>query len=422
MYYFLDSNIGQLASGLEHAEFKRIKLFNRFNVPAKIVTTQYSAVTRSCNRFWQLEEKNFVNLYDFYAGTEQFKGPQLKLSDLPIARQSYRIETNPGSARFWDGKREVAEVHYFKDAQSPISTIDYFDGDAQKIRTDVYDERGFRAYSKFFATQDDISLGYLALEQFVTLSGRPYLEITYRKRGDRVFATNHRLITADGASYSYMNQNHLMAKFYDDLNARDGGHSTFISDRTMVVNLPMTMMQTPARKIEWVHSIHFSPYREPFNSELVYPSLRNTDQLSRLAMVVNATPQQADDMRQRLRTQVPITNIPVGMVSDERLAAPRRPITPDFRERGKIVVVARLFFEKNLSATIRAFKTAHDQLNWLTLDIYGYGDGSDGNQEERQLHQLVQELNLQDCVQFKGYTYNIAAVYEQAQLMLLTSR
>ncbi|MFC6293686.1 glycosyltransferase [Lactiplantibacillus daoliensis] len=419
MYYFLDDNIAQLASGLEHAEFKRIKLFNRYQVPAKIATTQYSTTTRSSNAHWQLAEENFVNLFDFYAGTEHFNAQKLTLAELPIARQKYRIERHSSSARFWDGERQVAEVHYFSDETSPISTVDYFDGDAQKIRTDVYDERGFMAYTKFYATKDNVEEAYLSLEQFVTLSGRPYLEITYRKRGNGVTATNYRLLTNDGETYSFMNTDQLNSKFYDDLNLRDGEHSTFISDRSMVANRPMTMMQTAARKIEWVHSIHFSPYREPLNSELVYPALNTTDQLSKLNMVIAATPQQADNIRLRLRTQVPIMNIPVGMVSDERLQAEKRPMTTDFRERGKIIIVARLFPEKNLSAAIRAFKLAHDQLDWLTLDIYGYNDGGP---EEQNLRALVQELQLQACVQFKGYTNNLEEAYQHAELMLLTSR
>lgn len=422
MYYFLNGNIGKLASGIEHAELKRIHLFNQFKVPAKIVTVEYSAMTRTNNAFWGLEENNFVNLYDFYAGTEHFQAKKLALSDLSIARKNYSIETQSRSARFWDGKRQIAEVHYFDENLGQISTVHYYDGDAQKIRTDVYDERGFLAYAKFWATSDNVETAHLILEQFYTLAGQPYLEITYRKRGNGVVATNYRLLTPYGESYSFMNQDQVFAKFYDDLNTRDHFHSTFISDRTSVVNLPMTLMRTPARKIEYIHNIHFSPYREPFNSQLVYPSLGNTDQLSRTDMVIASTSQQADDIRTRLRTRVPIVNIPVGTVAEKRLAAEQVPMAASTRIRGKIVVVARLFYEKNLSEAIKAFKMAHDQLDWLTFDIYGYGDGSNGNEEEKRLRTLVQTLNLQDSVHFKGYTNDIGTVYQQAQLMLLTSR
>jgi len=422
MYYFLNESVIQLASGLEHAEFKRIQLFNQFKVPAKIVTVAYSAMTRTNNNFWHLSEENFVNLYDFYAGTEHFEAKKLGLNQLAIARENYRLEKQPGCARFWDGQRQVAEVHYINQDTELVSTVDYYDGDAQKIRTDVYDERGFLAYAKFWATGDNVSEAYLALEQFYTLTGRPYLEITYRHRDNNVVSTNYRLLTADGAIQSYMNQAQLIAKFYDDLNTRDNFRSTFISDRTAVVNYPMTLMQTPARKIECLHSIHFSSYRKPFDEELVYPSLGLTDRLSRTDMVITSTPQQADDIKERLRTRIPIVNIPVGVVDEQRLNAEQIPMIGSGRIRGKIVEVARLYSEKNLSEAILAFKAAHDQLDWLTFDIYGYGDATDGFKEEHHLRELVQQLNLQDCVQFKGYTNDIGAVYQQAQLMLLTSR
>lgn len=422
MYYFLDGNIGQLASGIEHAEFKRLRLFNQYGVPAKIVTTAYSASTRRNNAFWGLSEANFVNMYDFYAGTEQVDWPKLTLTDLLDADQAYRIEKRENGATFWEGQRQIAAVTYFPQSAEVIRSVDYFDGDAQVIRTDMYDERGFLAYAKFMATRDDVSAGRVALEQFYTITGRPYLEITYRGRGNNVVPTNYRLLPTLGTSLSFMNKNQLIARFYDDLNRRDGEHATFISDRTAVANLPMTMMQTVARKIEFIHNIHFSPYREPFKSQLVYASLSQNEQLSRTDLVITSTPQQADDIRKRLKTQIPITNIPVGVVTDEQLALPPVAITAPPRVRGKIIVVARLFYEKNLSEAILAFQSAQAQHPWLTLDIYGYGDGINGNVEENRLHQLVKDTGLTDCVRFMGYTKKMAEVYQQAQLILLTSR
>jgi len=422
MYYFLNDHLGQLASGVEHAELKRIQLFNQFGVPAQLVTIDYSATTRRDNAVWRLAERNFVNLYDFYAGTESYTAKSLSLTDLPIAQQGYRLEKQSLTVSFFDGQRCVATVRYATNRQAVISTVTYFDATNQRVRTDIYDERGFHAYTKYWTTANDSTKTHLVLEQFYTLTGQVYLEITYQQRETGIVATNYRLRTKAGQLKAYVTQHQMIAQFYDDLNQRDGGGNTFISDRTAVVNLPMTLMQTPARKVEYLHSIHFDAYRDPLRSQLVYDSLRNTDQLSRTDLIITATPQQAQALRQRLRTQVPIVNIPVGTVAAAQLHTKPVPIDAAPRVKGKIVIVARLFYEKNLSEAILAFKAAQAQLPWLTLDIYGYDDVINGNQETQRLHQLVEQAGLQAVVTFKGYTPQLEKVYQQAQLMLLSSR
>ncbi|WP_415623544.1 hypothetical protein [Liquorilactobacillus sp.] len=42
MYFFYDDNISFKKSGIEHAEIKRLKLFNEKQVPAKIITRALS--------------------------------------------------------------------------------------------------------------------------------------------------------------------------------------------------------------------------------------------------------------------------------------------------------------------------------------------------------------------------------------------
>lgn len=53
----------------------------------------------------------------------------------------------------------------------------------------------------------------------------------------------------------------------------------------------------------------------------------------------------------------------------------------------------------------------------VTLDIYGYANDKSGDNAKK----LVNDLNLKKVVSFKGYTQNISAVYDNAQLSILTS-
>ncbi|KLD57024.1 hypothetical protein WP50_36760 [Lactiplantibacillus plantarum] len=42
MYYFVNTSINPKKSGIEHAEMKRLALFNQHHVPAKMVTRFFS--------------------------------------------------------------------------------------------------------------------------------------------------------------------------------------------------------------------------------------------------------------------------------------------------------------------------------------------------------------------------------------------
>lgn len=53
-----------------------------------------------------------------------------------------------------------------------------------------------------------------------------------------------------------------------------------------------------------------------------------------------------------------------------------------------------------------------------TLDFWGYANGDTG----KQLHQLVEQLGLKAAVTFNDYTTDLTAVYNDAQLAMLTSR
>ncbi|MEB3365164.1 glycosyltransferase [Lactobacillus sp. R2/2] len=217
-----------------------------------------------------------------------------------------------------------------------------------------------------------------------------------------------------------MNIGQAFTIMLDQLNEQDGAEkSTFISDRSNITNVPMINMKTPARKIEHFHNIHFRDYWDP-SSPLTYNSISNNELLSKTDLVITPGKHQADDMRKRLRTQVPIVSIPVGIVPDEQLQAEHIPMSD--RTKGKIIIIARLFYEKRIDDAIKAFNQAYQKNDSLTLDIYGYGDGNDNFKEEKMLKKLVQDLGLEDVIHFMGYTQDMDSVYDNAQLSVLSSR
>lgn len=90
--------------------------------------------------------------------------------------------------------------------------------------------------------------------------------------------------------------------------------------------------------------------------------------------------------------------------------------SPYLGEREKrIVTVARLHPAKNISMLIHAFTSLSKKFPEYILDIYGEGP------EEKKLEELVNSLNMNSKIKFKGYTRNIHNEILKASCFVLPS-
>ncbi|WEV71424.1 glycosyltransferase [Lactobacillus sp. ESL0785] len=413
MYYFLNNRLDANSSGIEHAEVKRLKLFKQNGVKAKIVMCEYNRFAHQNLPLYGLTEDDYVNMFDYFAGTVNYTGKPKTIADLQIA-PNFRVEKTASGYDVYDGEWQTMAINLFANKQ--IDTIRYFNGDGNCTKQDFYDTRGFNSLTQIYAT----GTGNLVYELFFRPNGTIYYEISYEQRPNWLAATNIQLVDREGNLHSLMNLGQAFTIMLDDLNKNDGDtKSTVISDRSNITNVPMINMKTPVRRIEHFHSIHFRDYWDP-DSPLTYNSISDNELLSKTDLIVTPGPHQANDMRDRLKTQVPIVAIPVGIVPDEQLQAPQ--ISMSQRKAGKIIAVARLFPEKRLDDTINAFAQVRKHNHQITLDIYGYGNSGDGYKEEKMLKKLVQQLHLQKAIHFMGYTQDMDSVYNNAQLMVMSSR
>ena len=413
MYYFLDNRLDANSSGIEHAEVKRLMLFKRNHVEAKIVTSEYNRFAHRNLPLYDMTDDDYVNKFDFFAGTVKFASRIVTIKDLPIPSDN-NVKQIDNGYEVYEGQRKTMTIIMLPNGS--IDTIKYFNADVHCIKQEFYDTRGFKSMTQIYDTVD----GHLIYELFFRPNNTIYYEISYERKPNVYPATNIQMTDTNGNVHSLMNNGQAFTIMLDELNEQDGDErSTFISDRSNITNVPMINMKTPARKIEHFHSIHFRDYWDP-TSPLTYNSISNNELLSKTDLVITPTKQQADDMRKRLRTQVPIVAIPVGIVSDKQLHVEHIPMSE--RTKGKIIVVARLFYEKRIDDTIEAFNQAYQNNDSLTLDIYGYGNGADNFKEEKKLKELVQDLDLEDVVHFMGYVNDMNYIYDDAQLAVATSR
>ncbi len=402
MYYFLTGSFTKNSAGIEHAQVNRLKLFREHGKNSAILTVSFNRFLHSfLHDDYGLEDEEFINLYDYF-------GDSVSIEELKITINDITTDTISGQ-NVYAFNRKIMSFTQFDNGN--LNTVNYFDGDGILVQRDCYDSRGYKSLIQLFAKDEGVSenSNWLSTENFYSPVGRLYFTKNYRKRGKSTVLTNMILTDLDGKMNTFLNEKDLYSFFLNKL--VNESQDVLMSDRSNITNLPM--LSTNAKKIECFHSIHF---RDSWNSQspLTYNSISQTELLSKLDLIVTPTPEQATDMRSRLRTSVPITNVSVG------ISELQKKVPASSRIKGKIVAVARIFYEKHLDAIVRAVKQVHNQIPGITLDIYGYPDGT--HKELDKLNELISELDLQEIVTLKGYQADLSHVYDEAELLLVSSR
>ncbi|VDG20041.1 poly(glycerol-phosphate) alpha-glucosyltransferase [Lactobacillus sp.] [Lactiplantibacillus mudanjiangensis] len=410
MYYFVNTSINPKKSGIEHAEMKRLALFNQHQVPAKIVTRFFALALHRTLKTAGIAEENQINLFDFIQQSTDFHPVKLTIADLHLPA-SLTVQAEGDHYLVHQQDHLLMRVNTFAPDHQQLNNVQLFDQAGHLVKTDWYDTRGFKG-----------------LEQFYTADGQVASEQVFNPQGDVVYQTFHmpdrqnvtqnslyRFINYHGQDWSFTGEQAMTRFFLDELN-RQTPQSVFIVDRTYELAYSTLRMRTKAFKVMYLHSNHVNDPAHPQTATLNYNYAYALNNLSAWQGVAAATPQQTADFSERYGKKVPVYTIPVGVVPDDTLQAPAVPWSE--RTPGKLIFVARLSEEKQQDQAIRAFQQVHQKLPHTTLEFWGYANGDTG----KKLRQLVQDLHLTAAVTFNDYTQDIATVYDHAQLALLTSR
>ncbi|WP_318765433.1 glycosyltransferase [Lactiplantibacillus carotarum] len=410
MYYFVNTSINPKKSGIEHAEMKRLALFNQHQVPAKMVTRFFSLSLHQTLKDAGIASQNQINLFDFVQRSTDFKPVKLTITDLHLD-PNLRVEADGRNYVVYQRDQLLMRVNTFAKTQKQLNNVQFYDQNGKLVKTDWYDTRGFKG-----------------LEQFYTFDGQVASEQVFDPQGNVVYQTFHmpdrqsqvqnslyRFINYQGQDWSFTGETAMTTFFLDELN-REAHGAVFVIDRTYELAYAALHMRTKAFKVMHLHSNHVNDPDHPKTASLNFNYAYALNNLSAWNGVIASTEQQATDFTARYGQQPATYAIPVGIVPDAILKA-RHPAWKT-RTPGKIIFVARLAEEKQQDQAIRAFQHVRQQVPNATLDFWGYANGDTG----KKLHQLVDELKLNDVVTFNDYTTDLTSVYNHAQLAMLTSR
>jgi poly(glycerol-phosphate) alpha-glucosyltransferase len=409
MFFFVNQYLLSNDSSIEHAEMKRLKLFKDHNTAAKLVTRNYDQIIHATLQRFGLTDDQLVNMYDFFAGTTDYTGEGLRVSDLDLPID-YQVGTGNNYQEVMDGDRLICIVYFTGGTIGLINHIDWFDVAGNITLRQQYDLRGFKSVDQFFGED-----GQISLERYYRPDQTLYMERYYVKSVQNTPINSLNVLkNYNGKDYFFDSEEDLFAFFLDELNKANGENNVFIADRPAIAIQPVMNMQTAAKKYLWMAMNHVNDgdnlKNGPLNAMLQGPLTTN---LNKWDGIITMTEGQAEMIRKRINNKKPVYAINGVPVKTDIQQADMK-----YRIAGQIIYVGRLGEDKQTGKLIDIFINIHKKVPNAKLTLYGYGAPDDVNRYKKQ----VADAGLNGVVTFAGYQVDLEAAYNTAQLFMDTSR
>lgn len=415
MLLFLNDNLQRNQSGIEHAQIKRLNLFKKFNQPAKIVTRQYSNELHLVVEAAGIKDQDFINLFDYFQNACLVPHRIVKLQDLHL-NPKWKRKADGISYNYYDGKTRVMYVRRRNDRDRSIINLQYFDHFGKLLKVVWYDNRGFASVEQLYDWN-----GQIAVENYLRPDGQLALQKVNFKDRRQQKATSYHLFNWHGQDWQFANFDELTRFFYDQLAVdpalNSDGPLGLVVDRVYELGWAVLNMHHRVFRVMQLHNDHVNNPSDMMHSTLNYNYQWGLDHLKDWDGIIALTPQQQADVQDRFGKQgVKIYRIPGPIVADEVLAAPH----VDFakRQRDLVVMVARLSPEKQQDHLLQAWPKILQQVPDAQLELWGYANDN----FDQKLKAQVNAEQIENSVTFCGYTTDVNAVYERAQLLILPSR
>lgn len=418
MIYFINFGMPDKKSGIEHAELKRLKLFEAHDCPCKVITRDWYADAHATATRAGVDDDHLLNMFDYFQNTQHVEQAILKAHDIDLGLKNLSYSEEKENNRYIVTRvsgRLVARINYDKKSNKQVTTVELFDNVGNLYRVDFYDSRGFRSQLQWYTPDNKIGT-----KEWLDLNGRVVLRAFYRysvSNKKTLIPTGWWINDTRGKKYTFDTVDRLFEHFLNLVNSK--GKNIFILDRSLLADSALTRMKRKAFTVYHFHSSQVGDSADPMNSMMNNHYEYGLVNINKYSAVISATQHQTDDIKNRFNPKVKMYTIPVGIVPETVLSSPR--VAMSKRTYGKIIAVARIASEKRLGDLVRAVKIVHDSIPEVTLDLYGYADSTNNYAEKKHVQKVADDLNISDLVTFKGYVNDVASVYDDAQIFGLTS-
>lgn len=416
MLYFVNFGMPDHKSGIEHAELKRLQLFEDHQLPCKIIARDWNRTLHMTANAAGVDDDHLLGMFDYYQHTEKVVSKHLTVADLDFGLQNLTTQDESEKHRYIVKRKNgamVARVNYDDQHGRQVVSTEMFDGYGNLYCVNFYDSRGFKSLIQWYSPDNKIDN-----EEWVTPDGKTVIRDYYKKDvHGKLTKTGWWLSDHQGIIHQFATIDRLFEFFLNQVNGEGG--NIFILDRSLLADDALTRLKKPAYTVMHLHNSQAGDAQNPLHSILNNNYEYALNNINKYSAIVSATQRQTDDVIARFHPTSKTFTIPVGIVPDKVLQAPR--ITEAKRTFGKVVAVARVAPEKRLDHLVRAINEVHKQVPEVTLDIYGYYDPTNKYEAKRKVEDLTKKYHLEGIVNLKGYTNDVASVYNDAQIFGLTS-
>lgn len=409
MFYFINEYILQKNSSVEHTAMNRVKLFNHYKRPAKILTKNYDRLIHQTIKKFGIADNEIVNMFDFFQGVADLDQEKfMRTDDLKLPVES-EVTVGANFSQVADGDTATSNVGFIPGTVGRVFYQEFFDDQSNVIETNLWDWRGFKSATQYFGQN-----GKLILQRYYTPAGKTVLE-QYFVPDTNGNPLTSRIILKDyrgRGDIFFQNVDDLFVFFLAELSNQDEEITTFISDRPGTGVQPLLALNDNSHKYIYIPINHAVDPNDPIHGKLdgfLEPALEH---FSHFDGFITATEQQAEHLRQRYPqanftaisavTTLPLTKERDGMVS------------PSQRRAHSLLYVGRIAPDKQIEQLLRMFALVKNQITDATFDLFGYGSA----EFMKQMAGVVAELHLEDSVTFKDYDPQMAQQYDHYQLLV----
>ncbi|CAH0416168.1 glycosyltransferase [Periweissella fabaria] len=417
MIFFVNDTLLDKKSGIDQAVIKRMQLFERQNIAYTYVTRDWSQDLHHQLNALGVSDRRLLNMFDYYQQMIDIQPNKTFLPDLDFGLKNLRYIDEQNEDRFIvqrNDERLVARVNYQKEDQH-VTSVERFDSAGNLYAIDFYNQRGFKSMTQWYTIDHQ-----LRSEVWYTPEGLDVLHATYRQTSqETVEAIGWLLTTPNGQVYQFATITALFEHFVNAINELYPEFNTLILDSVTSADAAFTRLRKPAYTVLGVHNVHVTDTQEPatalLNENYEYALLN----VAHFSNVLTTTPKQTADIVARFPDIKAATTIPAGYVTNEQHQRPQ--VKMNKREFGKMVAITNISPNSNLIDLLHVIKKVHNQIQSVTLDIYGYADYVNNYAEEIKIRQAIINLELEEVVQLKGHVDHLQPVLENAQILVTTA-
>lgn len=406
MIYFVNQYLLSSNSSIEHAEIKRLKLFKKYNVPAKLVTRDFDSIIHATLSRFGLNDQQLINMFDFFAGTINYKGKNFYVENLNLPHD-YQVSSGNNSRTVKYGSELIAEIFFIGGTYGLVDHVDYYDAAGNITLRQRFDIRGYKAVDVFFG-QD----GQIHYERYYRPDGSNYMDRYYVQSVQNTPINSLNVLkNYQGKNYYFDSIDELFSFFLNELNDTVKEPNIFIADRPAISIKPVLNIKGQARKYLWLPISHIDngTHNGPLNNML---NEALTTDLAKWDGIIVMTNKQASDLQKRLNDKVPIITI-----NGSPVISPKNKVSVSSRIPGQLIYVGRLGDDKQIIQLIDNFAQIKRKVKNARLTLYGYGTPGD----TKKYKEKVQKMGLNNDVIFAGYVLDLEKAYDNASLFVDTS-